>query len=358
MEKENIKVDKENAQKKREYMAGSSELIYEGKRTLGSIFGAFLYAAGINLFVVPANLYTGGLMGICQVIRTLMAEYLHLTFSNMDIAGIIYYLINIPIFILAFTRMGKCFFGKTVVAVTAMSVFLSLIPTVQIVDDVMAASVVGALISGAGVGIILRMGASGGGMDVVGVLLTRWRRDFSVGKVNLLVNLALYGTCLFLFDVQIVVASGGGMDVVGVLLTRWRRDFSVGKVNLLVNLALYGTCLFLFDVQIVVYSLINAAVYSIAMDKVHTQNINVEVNVITKAGTDALEKKVFEELGRGITKWNSVGAYTHEQSQILYIMLSKYEVNRLKAIIHEYDSNAFIVVNEGVSVDGNYLKKL
>ena len=292
-------------------MAGSSELIYEGKRTLGSIFGAFLYAAGINLFVVPANLYTGGLMGICQVIRTLMAEYLHLTFSNMDIAGIIYYLINIPIFILAFTRMGKCFFGKTVVAVTAMSVFLSLIPTVQIVDDVMAASVVGALISGAGVGIILRMGASGGGMDVVGVLLTRWRRDFSVGKVNLLVNLALYGTCLFLFDVQIVV-----------------------------------------------YSLINAAVYSIAMDKVHTQNINVEVNVITKAGTDALEKKVFEELGRGITKWNSVGAYTHEQSQILYIMLSKYEVNRLKAIIHEYDSNAFIVVNEGVSVDGNYLKKL
>lgn len=311
MEKENVKVDKENAQKKREYTAGSSELIYEGKRTLGSIFGAFLYAAGINLFVVPANLYTGGLMGICQVIRTLMAEYLHLTFSNMDIAGIIYYLINIPIFILAFTRMGKRFFGKTVVSVTAMSVFLSLIPTVQIVDDVMAASVVGALISGAGVGIILRMGASGGGMDVVGVLLTRWRRDFSVGKVNLLVNLALYGTCLFLFDVQIVV-----------------------------------------------YSLINAAVYSIAMDKVHTQNINVEVNVITKAGTDALEKKVFEELGRGITKWNSVGAYTHEQSQILYIMLSKYEVNRLKAIIHEYDPNAFIVVNEGVSVDGNYLKKL
>ena len=311
MEKENVKVDKENAQKKRAYMAGSSELIYEGKRTLGSIFGAFLYAAGINLFVVPANLYTGGLMGICQVIRTLLAEYLHLTFSNMDIAGIIYYLINIPIFILAFTRMGKRFFGKTVVAVTAMSVFLSLIPTVQIVDDVMAASVVGALISGAGVGIILRMGASGGGMDVVGVLLTRWRRDFSVGKVNLLVNLALYGTCLFLFDVQIVV-----------------------------------------------YSLINAAVYSIAMDKVHTQNINVEVNVITKAGTDALEKKVFEELGRGITKWNSMGAYTHEQSQILYIMLSKYEVNRLKAIIHEYDPNAFIVVNEGVSVDGNYLKKL
>lgn len=290
---------------------GSAELINESKRTLGSIFGAFLYAAGINLFVVPASLYTGGVMGICQVIRTLLVEYLQMDFSNLDIAGIIYYVINIPIFILAFTRMGKRFFLKTLVTVTAITVFLSVIPAVEIVEDVMAACVVGGIVSGAGVGIVLRMGSSGGGMDVVGVLLTRWKRDFSVGKINLLVNLVLYGSCLFLFDVEIVV-----------------------------------------------YSIIYAAVYSVAMDKVHVQNINVEVNVITKADTTTLERKVFEELGRGITKWNTLGAYTYEQSHILYIMLSKYEVNRLKAIIHQYDPNAFIVVNEGVSVDGNYLKKL
>lgn len=288
-----------------------AELLYESKRTLGSIFGAFLYAAGINLFVVPASLYTGGVMGICQVIRTLLVEYLQMDFSNLDIAGIIYYVINIPIFILAFTRMGKRFFLKTLITVSAITLFLSVIPAVAIVEDVMAACVVGGIVSGAGVGIILRMGSSGGGMDVVGVLLTRWKRDFSVGKINLLVNLVLYGSCLFLFDVEIVV-----------------------------------------------YSIIYAAVYSVAMDKVHIQNINVEVNVITKADTTVLERKVFEELGRGITKWTTLGAYTYERSHILYIMLSKYEVNRLKALIHQYDPNAFIVVNEGVSVDGNYLKKL
>lgn len=289
----------------------SARLIYEGRRTLGSIFGAFLYAAGINLFVVPAGLYTGGVMGICQVIRTLLIDYFHLSFGSLDIAGIIYYLINIPIFILAFARMGKRFFVKTLVTVTAMSGFIAIIPTAPVVEDVMAAAVVGAIISGAGVGIVLRMGSSGGGMDVVGVLLTLWKKDFSVGKVNLLVNVLLYGSCLFLFDIEIVV-----------------------------------------------YSLIYAAVYSVAMDKVHIQNINVEVNIITKADTKALEQEVFRELGRGITKWTTMGAYTDEQSQILYIMLSKYEVNRLKAMVHKYDPNAFIVVNEGVSVDGNYLKKL
>lgn len=288
-----------------------AEMLYEAKRTFGSILGAFLYAAGINLFVVPASLYTGGVMGICQVIRTLLVEYLHLNFSNLDIAGIIYYMINIPIFLIAFTRLGKKFFLKTLVTVTAMTAFVSLIPAVQIVEDVMAACVVGGIVSGAGVGIILRMGSSGGGMDVVGVLLTRWKRDFSVGKINLLVNLVLYGSCLFLFDMEIVV-----------------------------------------------YSIIYAAVYSVAIDKVHIQNINVEVNIITKTNTTALEKEVFEELGRGITKWTTLGAYTYEQSHILYIMLSKYEVHRLKSIIRKYDPNAFIVVNEGVSVDGNYLKKL
>lgn len=286
-------------------------LVGEGKKTLACIIGAFLYAAGINLFVVPSDLYTGGVMGICQVIRTLLAEVLHLEFSTFDIAGVIYYLINIPIFIVAFTKIGRKFLVKTVISVTAMTLFLSLIPVTAVVEDVMAACVVGGIISGAGSGILLRMGSSGGGMDVVGVLLTRWKQDFSVGRVGLLVNLALYGTCAFLFDIEIVV-----------------------------------------------YSVIYAAVYSVAMDRVHTQNINVEVHVITKADTTALEKEVFQELGRGVTKWSTLGAYTYDRSHILYIMLSKYEVGRLRAIVHKYDPQAFIVVNEGVSVIGHYLKKL
>lgn len=287
------------------------ELLYETKRTLGSIFGAFLYAAGVNLFVVPSGLYSGGVMGICQVIRTLLIEYLHMNFGAMDIAGIIYYVLNIPIFFVAYKRMGRKFFAKTLITVTAVSAFFALLPTAAVVEDAMAACVVGGIVSGAGVGIILRMGSSGGGMDVVGVLLARWKRDFSVGRITLLVNLFLYGACLFLFDVEIVV-----------------------------------------------YSVIYAAVYAVAMDKVHIQNINVEVNVITKADTVKLEKKVFEELGRGITKWSAMGAYTNEETHVLYIMLSKYEVNRLKNIIHEFDANAFIVVNEGVRVVGNYAKKL
>ncbi len=287
------------------------ELMKEGEKTAGCIAGALLYGLGVNLFVVPSGLYTAGIMGICQVIRTVLVEYLHLPFHDFDIAGIIYYLINIPIFFLAYTRLGKKFFGRTLVTVTAMTLFLAVIPIHPIVDDAMAACVVGGIVSGVGVGILLRMGSSGGGADVIGVLLIRWKKDFSVGKVNLAINLALYAACLFLFDVETVI-----------------------------------------------YSIIYAAVYSVAIDKVHVQNINVEAHVITKVKTEDMEKEIFNELGRGITKWSSLGAYTYDMSHVLYIMLSKYEVSHLKAIVRKYDPYAFIVVNEGVSVEGNFLKKL
>lgn len=287
------------------------QLAYESRRTLVAVLGAVIYAAGTNLFIVPAGLYNSGLMGLCQVLRTLLLEYLKLPIGNVDIAGIIYYVINIPIFIIGYKKMGKRFLLKTLICVTAMSGAMAVIPTTQIVGDKMMACVIGGILSGAGVGLLLRMGSSGGGMDIVAVILTKWKQDFSVGKVNLFVNLVLYGACLFLFDVETVL-----------------------------------------------YSVINAAVYSVAIDKLHVQNINVEVTVITKISSEELEKEVFSELGRGITKWKTMGAYTHEESHILYIMMSKYEVHQLKNIIHKYDPQAFIVVNEGVHVEGNYLKKL
>ncbi len=292
-------------------IAKKKKLIFEGERLLGNLLGTIIYAIGINLFVVPTALYSSGLMGVCQVIRTLLVDYLHLPFDRFDIAGVLYWLINIPILLFAIKGMGKGFLLRTLGSVTAMTVFLAIIPIRPVVEDTLTACVVGGIIAGVGVGITLRMNSSLGGIDVIGILITRRRKDFSVGKMNLFLNLVLYGTCLLLFDVETVI-----------------------------------------------YSLIFAAVYSIAIDKVHVQNINVEVSIITKANTEMLEKEIFNEIGRGITRWASEGAYTNEQSHILYILLSKYEVNYLKAIVHKYDASAFIVVNEGVKVDGNYLKKL
>ncbi len=281
------------------------------ERYLMCVIGGALYAVGVNLFIVPFNLYSGGLVGIAQLIRTILSDYIHIEFGSKDIAGIIFYALNLPILIYAFPRLDKLFFLKTLVAVTSLTLAMSLIPTTVIVDDCLASTIVGAFISGAGIGLVLRMSSSTGGMDIIGMLISKSHSNIRVGQVNLAVNLVIYAVCLFLFDVQIVV-----------------------------------------------YSVIFAVVHAFAIDKFHAQNINVEVKIITKTNPDDIEYEVFTKMGRGVTELHSIGAYTHEDEHMLYILISKYEVHQLRQIVRKYDKNAFVIVNEGVWVEGHYLKKL
>ena len=281
------------------------------ERFLFCILGGAIYAVGVNLFIVPFNLYSGGIVGIAQLIRTLLADFIHLDFGSKDVAGIIFYVLNLPILIYAFPRLEKLFFLKTLVAVTSLTLAMSLIPTTMIVEDCLASTIVGAFISGAGIGLVLRMSASTGGMDIIGMLISKSHGNISVGQVNLAVNLVIYSVCLFLFDVQTVV-----------------------------------------------YSVIFAVVHAFAIDKFHAQNINVEVKIITKTDPAVIEQDVFTKLVRGVTELHSMGAYTHEDEHILYIIVSKYEVHQLRQLVRKHDKNAFIVVNEGVWVEGYFLKKL
>lgn len=268
----------------------------------------------MNLFLVPLNLYSGGLMGICQLIRTFLVSYLHFPFYGFDIAGIIYYIVDIPLVYLAFRVMGRSFCVKTVVCITTMTIFLTVIPipkTMVLTDDVLTSAIIGGIICGFGTGLTLMMGGSGGGMEIVSMYYIRKNGNYSVGKISLVVNLFVYTICLFLFNIKLVI-----------------------------------------------YSIIFAVVSSMATDRVHAQNINVEIVVITKKDSAEMEREVLERLGRGLTRWNATGGYTHENVDVLYILLSKYELSQLRQIIHKYDPDAFVVAKEHAQVNGNYLKKL
>ncbi|MBQ7281546.1 MAG: YitT family protein, partial [Spirochaetales bacterium] len=116
--------------------------------------GGVIYAVGVNMFIVPFNLYSGGIVGIAQLIRTLLADYIHLDFGSKDVAGIIFYAINVPILLYAFPRLEKLFFLKTIVAVTSLTLAMSFIPTTMVVNDCLASTIVGAFISGAGIGLV------------------------------------------------------------------------------------------------------------------------------------------------------------------------------------------------------------
>ena len=132
--------------------------------------------------------------------------------------------------------------------------------------------------------------------------------------------------------------------------------FSVGKIGMLMNIGVYGICLLLFDVEIVVYSLIYTTVLSLTIDRIHIQNINTSVMIFTKQ--PGVAKAILEETGRGVTNWQGVGAYTNENTEVLSVVISKYEVNQMKRIVQRIDENAFMIFNEGSYVIGNFEKRL
>lgn len=108
---------------------------------------------------MPVALYSGGIMGFSQILRTILIQYLNLPLQNFDIAGVIYYLINIPILLISMKRIGRRFFIKTVMCVTTVTVLLSVIPIpVQPIlpDDTLACCVIGGIICGLGMGLALR----------------------------------------------------------------------------------------------------------------------------------------------------------------------------------------------------------
>ena len=163
------------------------------------VAGAFLYAFGMNYFLIPYGLYSGGGVGIAQVITYLIGRVVDL--GGKNIYGAVYFLTNIPLLLLAWKGVGKGFLFKTIIGSTSISIFASIIPipATPIVDSVVASVLIAGIITGFGVGLLLVAGGSGGGVDIIGVWATRKFKHASVGKISLGVNAFVYA-CLLLMD--------------------------------------------------------------------------------------------------------------------------------------------------------------
>ena len=82
---------------------------HRGTRIALAVLGSLIYSVGINYFVTPAGLYTGGFLGVGQIIRTLLITEVGLDFGSLDVAGLIYFALNIPVYLIAFRSISGHF---------------------------------------------------------------------------------------------------------------------------------------------------------------------------------------------------------------------------------------------------------
>lgn len=275
-------------------------------------FGLFINAIAVNLFIVPNHFYTGGVLGSAQLLRTAIVSNFGFN-PPFDISSLIYYLINIPLFMFAYRDISKKFFIRTLFAVTFNTLFLAImpIPEAPLVQNTLANVIIGGVLSGIGIGMILATGSSTGGTDIIGISISKRSKKLSVGHINLIFNTAIYSIC-------------------GVF----------------------------FGIETMIYSIMIAIFESFAIDKNHTQNICSETYVFTKKDPTEIIKFINKTLNRGATYWEGTGGYTNTKTTVVYTVLSKYERMRLERHIDEFDKEAFIVGDDGVEVLGDFPKYL
>lgn len=282
-------------------------------RLIAAVLGQFIVAASQNLFIVPMGLYAGGITGVCQLIRTLLQTHFGLDFGPHDIAGILFFIANIPLLLMGYRTLGKSVVGKTFLCIVSYSLFYSIIPipTTPIVKDYLTACLLGGILGGIGCGIVLTAGGSSGGLDIVGLCMAKKGSRFTVGRFSLSFNAVLYAVFLVLFIPEVTI-----------------------------------------------YSLIYNFILSLVLDRVHQQNVSVQALIFTKTDEQALADFIIERLGRSVTWWNGTGAYTGEDVNVLCVCLSKFEIDELLHMVHSIDPHAFLTVQEGVHIYGNFAKKL
>lgn len=274
--------------------------------------GNVIFAIGVNVIITPMNLYNGGFTGMAQLLRLFFVNVLHVpVLPGLDVVGILYFLLNLPLLIVSYKVVDKEFCITSVVSITLCSVALGIMPIPEepIFNDYLTACLIGGVVAGTGAGMVLRAGSSQGGQDIIGVIVSVLNPNHSVGKISIMINIGVYIICLFLFNIEIVA-----------------------------------------------YSLIYTTVLAIALDRVHIQNINMEAMIFTKK--PGVEEAIMKELKRGVTNWTGTGAYTKETSNVIITIISKYEVNKLLDIVKSVDSDAFVIVTEGAHIYGNFEKKL
>ncbi|MCZ2492643.1 YitT family protein [Dellaglioa carnosa] len=277
--------------------------ISDTSKRLGMIgFSGLLIALALNFFLIPGNIFGAGTNGIAQLISAIFNDLFHIKIGT----GYLIMLINIPIGILGWYKIGRTFTYYSILTVAVTTIFTIILPVHQLSTNPLMAALFGGVITGAGVGFALKYGFSTGGMDIIALVLTK-----TTGR-------------------------------------------TVGSLMLLTNMIIILTAGFYFSWESALYTIISNYAMSRVVDSIHTSHEKLTAFVVTKKA-DVIISTLQKSLIRGITVIDSKGAFSNENSKVLMLVITRYELYNLKMRIREVDPNAFINLVNTADIEGNFL---
>lgn len=272
--------------------------------TLAGIINAF----GITIFLSPVNLYDSGISGTSMLIDQITPEYITLSIMLL--------VLNIPLFAFGLKRQGAAFTVYAIYAVTIYSLSAWLITDVLPVDvtfasplagqDLLLCALFGGVISGVGSGLAIRAGGAMDGIEVMAVIFAK-RIGITVGTFVMIYNVILYILC-------------------GVILRNW--------ILPLYSIVTYFAALKTIDFIVE------------GIDRAKSAMIITEK-------PDEICDKLSEEFGTGTTKMDCVGGYLKQPKTVIYFVINRFQISRLKDIVHGIDPSAYVTITDVADVFKN-----
>lgn len=263
--------------------------------------GCFFYAVSINYFFISNHLAEGGVAGICLILFYLF---------KLPV-GIMYFVINIPLLIMGWKLVGRDFLFKTLYGTSCLSFLITLTETWKgPSNDIMLGSIYGGVLIGIGLGLIFMVNGSTGGTDVVARILNRY------------------------FDIPL------------------------GRTMLILDVVILGIAAIFFGKEIVMYTLISMTIVSKAIDYFQDGYTKAKGITIISSKSEEIKERIMNETGRGTTIIKGEGGFTGNEIDLLFCVVSKFEVTKVKTIVKETDSFAFLTISDVSEVLGEGFKAL
>lgn len=270
-------------------------------RLIYILMGSFITAISINIFTIPHKLVSGGVAGIALIIQYLTGIP----------TGYMVFLINIPIFIFGAKEIDRDFIIHSLIGTIALSIFLVLtrdFSSYFYVKDILLSCIYAGVLGGIGVGIVLRSRGSQGGTDIIAVVVKR-RYGISIASVSFIINIVIV--------------------IIGALLN---------------------------NVEIALYTLISMYVSSVVLNRVIEGFDRKKLLFIVTEKDKEVSKAIMSEIGRGVTFFYGEGAYTSEKRNVIFCIVTSFQVARTKKVIEDIDKSAFISIVDAAEVKGKGFK--
>ncbi|HHW60605.1 MAG TPA: YitT family protein [Syntrophomonadaceae bacterium] len=264
---------------------------------LGILLGCFITAAGIQLVLIPAHLLTGGITGMAMIMKFL---------TDVDV-WVWYLLLNIPIFAAGYRFVSTRFAFYSLIGTLSLTFFLGIAKSWTInlgIEDMLLSAILGGVIVGIGSGINLLSKGSAGGLDIIAVIIRRYR-GYNIGTVSFMVNLLILLLFLLMANIELMLFSAISIFVTGRVTDAIQLGFGASKTAMVVS-----------------------------------------------AKNEDIAYEIIHNLYRGCTYLTGYGAYSGEDKNILMVTVGKTQVPRLKEIVFTLDPGAFITISDTTEVYG------